>query len=262
MEWTEQGIVLNVRTHGEASAIAEILSERRGRWSGLVRGGRSRAMRPVLQPGNVVLARWRARTEDHLGSFILEPVALRAGALIDDPLRLAGLMSLMALLKLLPEREPHPRVHDALLVTLDALGDETIWPAVLVRFELGLIDELGYGLDLSCCAATGSTDDLVYVSPKTGRAVSRAAGEPWRDRLLALPQFLRGLRGESPTAADIRDGLRLSGFFLHRFLLQPRGLDLPESRGRIVAHVEAAARAEGEGEGEGEVEVPLPNAGS
>ena len=241
MEWTEQGIVLNVRTHGEASAIAEVLSERRGRWSGLVRGGRSRAMRPVLQPGNVVVARWRARTEDHLGSFTLEPVALRAGALIDDPLRLAGLTSVMALLKLLPEREPHPRIHDALIVTLDALGDEGIWPAILVRFELGLLDELGYGLDLSCCAATGSADDLVYVSPKSGRAVSRHAGEPWKDRLLALPGFLRGERGASPTPADIRDGMRLSGFFLDRFLLQPRGLALPDSRARILAHLEAAA---------------------
>ncbi|HEX2429536.1 MAG TPA: DNA repair protein RecO [Aestuariivirgaceae bacterium] len=241
MEWTEQGIVLNVRTHGEASAIAEVLSERRGRWSGLVRGGRSRAMRPVLQPGNVVVARWRARTEDHLGSFTLEPVVLRAGALIDDPLRLAGLMSLMALLKLLPEREPHPRIHDALLVTLDALGDNGIWPAVLVRFELGLLDELGYGLDLARCAVTGATDELIYVSPKTGRAVSRAAGEPWKERLLPLPGFLRGDRDAPPTAADIRDGLRLSGFFLDRFLLGPRGLALPDSRARILAHLEAAA---------------------
>jgi DNA repair protein RecO (recombination protein O) len=241
MEWTEQGIVLNVRTHGEASAIAEVLSERRGRWSGLVRGGRSRAMRPVLQPGNVVVARWRARTEDHLGSFTLEPVVLRAGALIDDPLRLAGLMSLMALLKLLPEREPHPRIHDALLVTLDALGDDGIWPAVLVRFELGLLDELGYGLDLARCAVTGAADELIYVSPKTGRAVSRAAGEPWKERLLPLPGFLRGDRDAPPTAADIRDGLRLSGFFLDRFLLGPRGLALPDSRARILAHLEAAA---------------------
>jgi DNA repair protein RecO (recombination protein O) len=241
MEWTEQGIVLNVRTHGEASAIAEVLSERRGRWSGLVRGGRSRAMRPVLQPGNVVVARWRARTEDHLGSFTLEPVVLRAGALIDDPLRLAGLMSLMALLKLLPEREPHPRIHDALLVTLDALGDDGIWPAVLVRFELGLLDELGYGLDLARCAVTGAADELIYVSPKTGRAVSRAAGEPWKERLLPLPGFLRGDRNAPPTAADIRDGLRLSGFFLDRFLLGPRGLALPDSRARILAHLEAAA---------------------
>ena len=241
MEWTEQGIVLNVRTHGEASAIAEVLSERRGRWSGLVRGGRSRAMRPVLQPGNIVVARWRARTEDHLGSFTLEPVVLRAGALIDDPLRLAGLMSLMALLKLLPEREPHPRIHDALLVTLDALGDDGIWPAVLVRFELGLLDELGYGLDLARCAVTGATDELIYVSPKTGRAVSRAAGEPWKERLLPLPGFLRGDRDAPPTAADIRDGLRLSGFFLDRFLLGPRGLALPDSRARILAHLEAAA---------------------
>jgi DNA repair protein RecO (recombination protein O) len=241
MEWTEQGIVLNVRTHGEASAIAEVLSDRRGRWSGLVRGGRSRAMRPVLQPGNVVMARWRARTEDHLGSFTLEPVALRAGALIDDPLRLAGLTSLMALLKLLPEREPHPRIHDALLITLDALGDDGIWPAVLVRFELGLLDELGYGLDLACCAVTGTTEELIYVSPKTGRAVSRAAGEPWKDRLLPLPGFLRGDRDAAPTPADIRDGLRLSGYFLDRFLLQPRGLALPDSRARILAHLEAAA---------------------
>jgi DNA repair protein RecO (recombination protein O) len=218
-----------------------VLSERRGRWSGLVRGGRSRAMRPVLQPGNVVVARWRARTEDHLGSFTLEPVVLRAGALIDDPLRLAGLMSLMALLKLLPEREPHPRIHDALLVTLDALGDDGIWPAVLVRFELGLLDELGYGLDLARCAVTGATDELIYVSPKTGRAVSRAAGEPWKERLLPLPGFLRGDRDAPPTAADIRDGLRLSGFFLDRFLLGPRGLALPDSRARILAHLEAAA---------------------
>ncbi len=240
MEWTEQGIVLNVRTHGEASAIADELTERRGRWSGLVRGGRSRAMRPVLQPGHVVVARWRARTEDHLGSFTLEPVALRAGALIDDPLRLAGLMSLMALLKLLPEREPHPRIHDALLITLDALCDDGIWPAVLVRFELGLLDELGYGLDLACCAVTGTTEELIYVSPKTGRAVSRAAGEPWKDRLLPLPGFLRGDRDAPPTPADIRDGLRLSGFFLDRFLLQPRGLALPDSRARILAHLEAA----------------------
>jgi DNA repair protein RecO (recombination protein O) len=241
MEWTEQGIVLNVRTHGEASAIAEVLSERRGRWSGLVRGGRSRAMRPVLQPGNVVVAHWRARIEDHLGSFTLEPVSLRAGALIDDPLRLAGLTSLMALLKLLPEREPHPRIHDALLVTLDALGDDGIWPAVLIRFELGLLDELGYGLDLSRCALTGTTDELIYVSPKTGRAVSRTAGEPWKDRLLPLPGFLRGDRDAPPTPADIRDGMRLSGFFLDRFLLQPRGLALPDSRSRILAHLEAAA---------------------
>ena len=130
-----------------------------------------------------------------------------------------------------------------------------IWPAILVRFELGLIDELGYGLDLVSCAATGTNDDLAYVSPKTGRAVSRAAGEPWKDRLLPLPPFLRGCHDESPTAADIRDGLQLSGFFLHRFLLQPRGLDLPDSRARIVAHAEAAARAEGD------AAVPLPAAG-
>jgi DNA repair protein RecO (recombination protein O) len=147
----------------------------------------------------------------------------------------------MALLKLLPEREPHPRIHDALLVTLDALGDDGIWPAVLVRFELGLLDELGYGLDLARCAVTGATDELIYVSPKTGRAVSRAAGEPWKERLLPLPGFLRGDRDAPPTAADIRDGLRLSGFFLDRFLLGPRGLALPDSRARILAHLEAAA---------------------
>jgi len=156
------------------------------------------------------------------------------------------------------ERDPHESTYEALDVIFDHLDDPLDAAARTVRFELDMLSELGFGLDLSSCAATGTTDDLVYVSPKTGRAVSRAAGEPWKDRLLPLPQFLRGLRDESPTAADIRDGLRLSGFFLHRFLLQPRGLDLPESRGRIVAHVEAAARAVGEGE----VEVPLPNAGS
>lgn len=233
MEWREEGIVLGVKRHGETSAIADILTASRGRTLGLVRGGRSRAMRPVLQPGNIVLAKWRARLEDHLGSYVLEPVALKAGALIDHPFKLAGLTSLTALAQLVPEREPHPRLFQATRLVLDSLEDDAVWPALLVRWEMGLLDELGFGLDLSRCAATGSREDLVFVSPKSGRAVSRAAGETYRDRLFPLPAFLKGTEA-SPDLADILDGFRLTGHFLDRHLFQPRGLEAPVARGWVI----------------------------
>jgi DNA repair protein RecO (recombination protein O) len=237
MEWKDEGIVLAVRRHGETSAIVEVLTATHGRSLGLVRGGRSRRMRPVLQPGNIVMATWRARLEEHLGNFTVEPVEFKAGLLIGEAMRLAALTTLAAEAQLLPEREPHPRLYEALRVVLDALPEEDTWPPLLVRWEMGLLDELGFGLDLARCAATGSTDDLIYVSPRTGRAVSRTAGEAYRDRLLVLPAFLKGRQAGLPGLSDVIDGLKLTGFFLDRHLFGPRGVAVPESRHWIVTHL-------------------------
>jgi DNA repair protein RecO (recombination protein O) len=237
MEWKDEGIVLAVRRHGETSAIVEILTATHGRSLGLVRGGRSRQLRPILQPGNIVLATWRARLEEHLGNFALEPLELKAGLLIDEAMQLAALTTLTAEAQLLPEREPHPRLYEAMRVVLDALEDADTWPALLVRWELGLLDELGFGLDLTRCAATGSLEDLIYVSPKTGRAVSRAAGLAYRDRLLALPAFLKGSQAGTPGQTDVADGLKLTGFFLDRHVFGPRSVAAPESRHWIMTHL-------------------------
>ncbi|CAN5129122.1 DNA repair protein RecO [soil metagenome] len=230
MEWNDEGLILAKRRHAETAAIVDVLTATRGRWTGLVRGGRSRAMRPVLQAGNLVKVRWRARIEDHLGTFTIEPIALKAGELMADPLRLAGLGTLTALLQLLPEREAHPRLYEASRIILDALTDWDAWPALLVRWELGLLDEIGFGLDLSRCAATGSPDDLIYVSPKTGRAVSASAGAPYRERLLSLPGFLCGSQAGPSGPEDILAGFRLTGYFLDRHVFGPRGLTAPEQR--------------------------------
>ena len=230
MEWHEDGLILATRRHAETGAIVDILTENRGRWLGLVRGGRSRALRPVLQPGNLVRARWRARLEDQLGTFTVEPLALKAGTIMSDPLCLAGLGTLTALLQLLPEREPHPRLYEAAHIVLDAMSDWGAWPALLVRWELGLLDEIGFGLDLSRCAATGSRDDLIFVSPKSGRAVSGAAGAAYRDHLLLLPGFLCGSQVGPTGPEDILAGFRLTGYFLDRHVFGPRGITAPEQR--------------------------------
>jgi DNA repair protein RecO (recombination protein O) len=232
MEWRDEGVILSVRRHGETSAIAEILTQSHGRVMGLVRGGRSRVQRPVLQAGNAVQAVWRARLEEQLGTYVLEPLDLRAGAIMEEPFRLAGLATLAELSQLLPEREPHPRVYEALRVVLEAIDQDLVWPALLVRWELGLLDELGYGLDLSKCAATGARENLAYISPRSGKAVSAAAGQPFANRLFRLPPFLMG-SGEAP-AADIIEGLKLAAFFLERHVFEPRGLRLPEQQDWII----------------------------
>lgn len=239
MEWKDEGIVLAVKRHGETSAIVEILTATRGRSLGLVRGGRSRRLRPVLQPGNIVLATWRARLEEHLGNFALEPLELKAGLRIGDAMQLAALTTLTAEAQLLPEREPHPRLYQAMRIVLDALEDGGTWPALLVRWEMGLLDELGFGLDLARCAATGTNEDLIYVSPKTGRAISRAAGLAYRDRLLALPAFLKGSQAGGLEQADLMDGFKLTGYFLERHIFGPRGITAPESRHWIMTHLTA-----------------------
>jgi DNA repair protein RecO (recombination protein O) len=233
MEWRDEGVILSVRRHGETSAIAEILTAAHGRVMGLVRGGRSKLQRPVLQAGNAVQCVWRARLEEQLGTYVLEPLDLRAGAIMEEPFRLAGLATLAELSRLLPEREPHPRVYEALRVVLEAIDQDHVWPALLVRWELGLLDELGFGLDLTKCAATGVRENLAYVSPKTGKAVSAQAGEPFRDRLFRLPSFLKA--GGSAAAEDVIEGLKLASFFLGRHVFEPRGLRFPEQQGWIIS---------------------------
>jgi DNA repair protein RecO (recombination protein O) len=233
MEWTEDGIVLAARRHGESSAIVQLFTRGRGRHAGLVRGGAGMRARGVYQPGNLVEARWRGRLAEHLGGFTCELVRGNAAAVLDDPLRLAGLVSACAIAEsTLPERHPYPALYDAFLALIDALTGDASWPAVYVRWELGLLDELGFGLDLTKCAGTGETGDLAWVSPKTGRAVSRAAGEPYRDRLMPLPGFLTG--GGRAAPGDIRDGLRLTGAFLDRHLYAPHERALPPARERFV----------------------------
>jgi DNA repair protein RecO (recombination protein O) len=239
MEWRDEGIVLSVRPHGEVNAVIELLTRAHGRHLGLVRGGRSRRMRPVLQAGNTIAAVWRARLEDHLGVYQVEPLELKAGLVMADPFKLAGLLTITTLAGLLPEREPHPRLHEATELFITALDEDDVWPALLVRWELGLLDELGFGLDLSRCAATGTTEDLAYVSPRSGRAVGRTAGAPYRDKLFHLPPFLLGSQAAA-TQAEIAEGLRMTGHFLARHIFEPRGLDAPEHRARIAARLAPA----------------------
>jgi DNA repair protein RecO (recombination protein O) len=234
MEWTEPGLILGVRKHGESSVIVELMTRAHGRHAGVVRSGRSRTMQPVLQPGNEVLATWRARLEEHIGAFALEPLALRTHLLIGDPRALHGVNWLAALLRLLAERDPHPRLYDMAAALLAHLDDSRA-PDFFVRFELALLAELGFGLDLERCAATGATRELIYVSPKTGRAVSREAGAPWADRLLPLPAFLREGPDVQASPADLRAALRLTGFFLDRNIFQPRGQKPPDSRAAYMA---------------------------
>lgn len=228
MEWREEGIVLGVRRQGETSVVAEVMTRSRGRHLGLVRGGRSRRLQPVLQPGNTVDATWRARLDEHLGFMTVEPVTLRAARLMESAVGLYGIQLLAAHLRLLPERDAHPRLFDTLALIVEHLDDPVAAGSLILRFEIALLEELGFGLDLETCAATGGRDDLVYVSPKSGRAVSRDAGEPWRDRLLPLPAFLKD--DSAPASADVSAGFRMTGFFLARHVWEPRALKEPDAR--------------------------------
>jgi DNA repair protein RecO (recombination protein O) len=238
MEFTDDAIVLSVRPHGETNAILEVLTRGHGRHLGLVRGGASRRAKPVLQPGNNVQVHWRARLNEHLGTFTAEPVKARAGDMLESRDALAGLNAFTSVASAaLPEREVHAPVYDAATVLLDAMQDDGIdhWGALYVRWEAGLLEELGFGLDLSKCAATESTENLIYVSPRTGRAVSAEAGAPYKDRLFALPAFLLGSQNAVPSAADIAAGLRLTGHFLLDRVFAPHGRDMPPARLRLDA---------------------------
>ena len=232
MDWRDEGILLAMRPHGETSAIVEVLTAAHGRHAGVVRGGASRKMAAVLQLGNGLQLEWRARLEDHIGTFTVEPLRSRAH-LLSDRLALAGLTSACALLRAaLPEREPHPALWSDTQRLIDRLGAEG-WTSAYLRWELRLLEDLGFGLDLATCVVTGTTEGLVYVSPKSGRAVSTAGAGDWADRLLPLPAGLAGA-GEL-TGEALVQGLRLTGFFLDRGLrpvLQDR--PLPEARARLV----------------------------
>jgi len=236
MEWTDEGIVLGVRRHGESSAIVELLTRAHGRHLGLVRGGASSRMRPLLQPGNSVTAVWRARLDEHLGAYAIEGTRLRAASLLAASHAVYGVTHLAALARLLPERDPHEDIYEMLHRTLDDFDDAGGAAVHLVRFELAMLAELGFGLDLQNCAATGETTDLVYVSPKSGGAVSRTAGEPWRDRLLRLPPFLRQSEEDSANWSDqdLQDGFRLTGMFLLRYVLEPRGQGHSDARDGFI----------------------------
>lgn len=234
MEWSDEGIVLGVRRHGEANAIVELLTARRGRHLGMVRGGASRRQAPMLQPGNTVSATWRARLDEHMGNFALEPLVIRAEAFMRAPHAAYGISHMAQLLRLLPERDPQEGLYATLGAILDAFEDAPAAGLLLARFELALLGELGFGLELESCAATGQRHDLIYVSPKSGRAVSREAGAPYAERLLPLPPFLVG-EGILPTASDVENALRLTGFFLQRRVLEPRGIGFSEARGHFIA---------------------------
>jgi DNA repair protein RecO (recombination protein O) len=230
MEFEDDAFVLTARAHGEAGAIVELLTANHGKYAAHVAGGGSRKMKPVLQAGAPVIVRYRARVSDQLGSASLEPVGEGSSALFDDPLALAGLAAAAAVAAgALPEREPHPGAYLAFAALSQAFAQPEIWPAVFVRFEAGLLSDLGFGLDLSKCAATGAVDDLIYVSPKTGRAVSRAAGEPYKDRLLALPPFLLSSQARLEVG-DVRAGLELTAHFLEAFIFNPLNRPLPPAR--------------------------------
>jgi len=242
MEFEDDAFVLSARAHGEAGAIVELLTAHHGTWAAHVAGGASRRMKPFLQAGAQVTVRYRARVSDQLGAASLEPVGEGPAALFDDPLALAGLSAAAAVAAgALPEREPHSGAYDAMDALIGALALTDLWPAVFVRFEAGLLQELGFGLDLSKCAATGVTDDLVYVSPRTGRAVSREAGEPYRDRMLALPAFLLSSQSRLQPG-DVKAGLTLTAHFLEQFIFNPLNRPLPPARLWLVDRLSEAGR--------------------
>lgn len=237
MEWTDLGLVMGTRPLGESGTVVEIMTRDHGRHLGLVHGGRSRRMRPVLQPGNLVHAVWRARLDEQLGSFTVEGESLGAARLLGSALALCALGTLAAHLRCLAERDPHPALFDAARDLVEHLDDPAVAPALVVRFELVLLAELGFGLDLTECAATGLRDDLVYVSPRSGRAVSRAAGEPYRAKLMALPPFLRDPASGGPSPSELADGFRVTGFFLDTHVYGPVGRGLPDERARFASQV-------------------------
>ncbi|MEM6941704.1 MAG: DNA repair protein RecO [Pseudomonadota bacterium] len=240
MDWRDEGILLSVRRHGETAAIIEVFTPERGRHAGVVRGGTSRKIAPILQPGAQLDLAWRARLEDHLGTFTVEPLRSRAAAALSDRLALAGLNAVTGLLVFcLPERAAHPALYARTEALLDLLGQNEIWPLAYLQWELALLEEMGYALDLSSCAVTGAKEDLAYVSPKSGRAVSAAGAGTWADRLLPLPPVLRGI-GEAPDH-EIAQAFQTTGHFLSAHLARNLGdAPLPHARAR---YVEAFGRA-------------------
>jgi len=241
MDWQDDGIILSARRHGETSAIVTLLTHARGAHAGLVKGGFSKRKRSGIEPGNRVHATWRARLAEHLGNFQLETTHSYGAELLDSPNRLAGMAAALAVCAAaLPEREPHPELFEVLGALLDAMEHDDIrghvegWGSLYVKWELGLLQELGFRLDLDHCAATGTSDDLIWVSPKSARAVSRSAGKPYEHQLLPLPGFVRKQNGIADTVAEVLQGLKLSGYFLDRHIFTAHERTMPQARARLV----------------------------
>lgn len=233
MQWEAEALVLASRAHGESSAIIDVFSREHGRFAGLVRGGNSRRLRPILQPGNMVTASWRARLSEHLGTMTIDAGRAHAAQALGEPTLLAGLSSLCALMQITPERQAYPRLYDTVQIVLSALDDDALWPVLLARFEMALLDEIGFGLDLSCCAATGVIEQLEYVSPRSGRAVSRDAAQPYLDKMFVLPAFLMDPAAEAEVE-DVRLAMELTGHFLERRVYLPNGQKMPPARQRLI----------------------------
>jgi DNA repair protein RecO (recombination protein O) len=246
MEWTDEGIILGARRHGETSAIVEAMTRAHGRHLGLVRGGRSPRMTPLLQPGNAVQLTWRARLDEHLGNFAIEATELHAARLMDNRVALFGLTHVAGLIRLLPERDSHEGVYEAFSLIMRHLDDPALAGPLTVRFEAAMLGELGFGLDLASCAATGSNEMLTHVSPKSGRAVSAAAAAPYADRLMPLPAFMTRHDVGGVDEEELRLGFALTGHFLRRHVYEPRGLAEPEARGAFILALE---RRRGTGRG-------------
>jgi DNA repair protein RecO (recombination protein O) len=245
VEWTDDALVIGCRMHGEKNAVLEVMTSQQGRTNGLVRSGMSSTLRPLLQLGNSLRVTWRARLEEQLGTFNVEPLTIRTDRFLSAPNALYLLNVCSVHVRMLPERIPHPMVYEALQALCEKADQPDFCGASLVRFELLILQELGFGLDLSCCAATGLTDELIYVSPKSAQAVSASAGAPYHAKLLRLPSFLRDKAlpqthsshlNMRPTQSepDVFDGFALTGFFLERHVFGPRGLDMPDSRARLI----------------------------
>ena len=233
MDWQDDGFILSAARFGESDAVLDILTRAHGRHLGLVKGGMSKTRRADLQPGNRVSVEWKARLSDQLGRYDIEPVRAYASLALDSPIALAGLSAVTSVAAVcLPEREQHPAVFEGFGMVMEALTGAApyVAPLVYVRWEAGLLQDLGFGLDLARCAVTGSTDDLAFVSPRTGRAVTRAAALPYANRLLPLPGFLLGSQAGDMDPASLADGFRLTGHFLRQSVLDPNGKALPGAR--------------------------------
>jgi len=236
MQWTADALIVDCRSHGESSAIIDVFSRQHGRYMGLVRGGNSRRLRPILQPGNMAQVTWRARLSEHLGTMTLDAGRAYAAEALSDPLLLSGVSSMCAMLQVTSERQAYPRLYDTVMVLLEELGEAEVWLPLLVRFEMALLEEVGFGLDLSCCAATGATTELTHLSPRSGRAVSLTAAQPYLDQLFDLPNFLLNAQAAAPLD-EIIAGFTLTGHFLERRVYLPNQLVLPPARQRLMDNI-------------------------
>lgn len=238
MEWRDEGLIIGLRRHGETSLIVELMTRVHGRHLGILKGGRSRRMQPLMQQGNSVDAVWRARLEEHLGLWQMDVTEARASTIMDSGLALSGIGLVAELLRLLPERDPHAGLYEMALAIAGHLDQPLLAGELMVRFELAVLSELGFGIDLLECAATGRKDDLIYVSPKSARAVNREAGLPYHGKLLPLPSFLLAEPGSAGGLEEVRAGFELTGYFLNREVYLARGMHAPDCRRAFISAME------------------------